>query len=224
MQVSDGELRERRAAAYENPRPDVQRLVPAADRRILDLGCSSGAVGAALKHARGAEVVGVEADPVYCERAAAVLDRVVCADLEDMAAWTGEVGQGFHCIVAADVLEHLRDPWLVLRQAVGLLAPGGSVVVSLPNVRYFWALATLLARDRWPRDAEGIFDATHLRWFAAPDARELLESAGLSVEQSAPQYRLRPGDWRTERAATLLAHGPLRSLLTFQHVLRGRLT
>jgi len=218
------DLRERRAAAYENPRPDVRRLVPEADRRILDLGCSSGALGAALRAERGAEVVGVEADPVYAERAAAVLDRVVHADLEDVDLWTATAGEGFECIVAADVLEHLRDPWLVLDRAVGLLAPGGSVVVSLPNVRFFWALGRLLARDRWPRDDEGIFDATHLRWFAAPDARELVESAGLRVEQEAPQYRLRPGDWRTERAATLLARGPLRSLLTFQHVLRGRLS
>ena len=218
------DLRERRASAYENPRPDVQRLVPEADHRILDLGCSSGALGAALQAARGAKVVGVEADPVYAERAAGVLDRVVCADLEDLDTWPAEVGEGFDCIVAADVLEHLRDPWLVLQRAVGLLVPGGSVVVSLPNVRFFWALGRLLVRDRWPRDDEGIFDATHLRWFAAPDARELVESAGLVVEQESPQYRLRPGDWRTERAATALAHGPLRSLLTFQHLLRGRLS
>ena len=218
------DLRERRADAYENPRPDVQGLVPASDRRILDLGCSTGALGAALRQDRGAEVVGVEADPVYAEQARGVLDRVVVADLEDHEAWAGEVGEGFDCIVAADVLEHLRDPWTVLARAVALLAPGGSVVVSLPNVRFFWALGRLVARDRWPRDDEGIFDATHLRWFAAPDARELLQSAGLVIEAEAPQYRLRPGDWRTERAATLLAHGPLRSLLTFQHLLRGRVS
>src|SRR4051812_43810771 len=53
-----------RAVAYGGDRPDVRELVPAHARRVLDLGCSSGAVGAALKRERDVEVVGVEPDPV----------------------------------------------------------------------------------------------------------------------------------------------------------------
>ena len=64
------ELRRRRAAAYENPRPEVQELVPHGARRILDLGCSSGALGAALTARQGAEVVGIEIDAGYAADAA----------------------------------------------------------------------------------------------------------------------------------------------------------
>jgi hypothetical protein len=50
----EASLRERRRHAYENPRPEVQALVPRDAGRILDLGCASGALGAALKERQGA--------------------------------------------------------------------------------------------------------------------------------------------------------------------------
>src|SRR5258706_12918250 len=106
-------LRSSRAFAYENPRPDVQALVPPGARRILDLGCSSGAVGAALKARQGAEGVGLELDPGYAADAALRLDRVVRGDLEEMAAredLAADLGR-FDCPVAGDVPEHLRGPW-----------------------------------------------------------------------------------------------------------------
>src|SRR3954463_6534664 len=50
-------------AAYTGARPEVQALVPAAARRVLDLGCSAGVLGAGLRSRGGVEVVGVELDP-----------------------------------------------------------------------------------------------------------------------------------------------------------------
>src|SRR4051794_37422602 len=64
-------------AAYTGARPEVQALVPRQARRILDLGCAAGALGAALKSSLGAAVTGVELDPAHARDAARVLDRVV---------------------------------------------------------------------------------------------------------------------------------------------------
>lgn len=214
------------AHAYESPRPEVQALVPAGARRILDAGCSSGALGAALKARQGAEVVGVEVDPVYAAAARERLDAVVEADLEELAARPGlrdELGR-FDCLVAADVLEHLRDPWGVLRTLVELVEPGGTVIVSLPNVRHwetFWALAR---HGTWPRRSEGVFDATHLRWFTLADAIGLLDQAGVETVQVSRQVRLGTHyndvwDPRIRWAARVPG---LRAFLTFQHVLAGR--
>jgi methionine biosynthesis protein MetW len=212
-----------KAFAYENPRPDVAALVPRGVTRVLDLGCSSGALGEAIKQREGCQVVGVEADADRAARAGERLDRVVHADLERFAGagWREELGR-FDCLVAADVLEHLRDPWLVLASAVDLLDAGGSAVISLPNVRYWDTFRHLLLRGTWPRYDEGIFDRTHLRWFTQGDARALLESAGLRVDRVDPIYRLRPSDWRTREAGERLARGPLKEFLAFQYVLRGR--
>ncbi len=205
-------LRAARADAYENSRPEVRALVPARVRRILDLGCASGAVGAALKARGDVAVVGIERDPAYAADARRRLDRVVEADVEALASRAGELGR-FDCLIAADVLEHLVDPWRALRAYAALLEPGCRAVLSLPNVAS-WQTYWALARGTWPRRPEGIFDATHLRWFTLADARELCEQAGLAVE--AVHRVAWPGRGRR------VLPPPLRTLTTFQHVLAAR--
>ena len=207
-----------RADAYENPRPEVQAAVPRHARSILDLGCSSGALGAALRARQPCTVTGVECDPGYAADAARRLDRVICADLESLDPAAEGLG-AFDCLLAADVLEHLRDPWLVLRRFATTLAPGATVVVSLPNVRYWTTFYALGCKGTWPRAEEGIFDRTHLRWFTLADARLLLAQAGLHVTGVRPQYRLRPSDWRSDAPARRLARTPLGPFLVFQYVL-----
>jgi methionine biosynthesis protein MetW len=206
-----------RAGAYEGDRPDVQALVPVGVRRVLDLGCATGALGAGLKR-RGAEVVGIEIDPGYAAAAAGRLDRVINADAEQALA-DEELGR-FDCLVAADVLEHLVDPWLALRRASALLDPGGTAVISLPNVRFFETFWELGVRGRWPRRPQGIFDSTHLRWFTLRDARDLVEQAGLRVVEVRGQIRIRPIGSRFDRFFTWLARTPVSELFTFQYLLR----
>ncbi|WP_210491581.1 class I SAM-dependent methyltransferase [Patulibacter sp. SYSU D01012] len=171
-------VREKRRLGYETPRPDVQRYVPTDARRILDIGCASGALGAALKDRQPAEVVGIELMPEYARDAAQVLDRVVCADAAEGLA-TPDLGE-FDCVIAADVLEHLVDPWSVLNAATARLRPGGTVIVSLPNVQYLRTFREL-ARGWWPREDVGPYDRTHLQWFTIRDARQLVEGAGAEV-------------------------------------------
>jgi 2-polyprenyl-3-methyl-5-hydroxy-6-metoxy-1,4-benzoquinol methylase len=207
-----------RAWAYEGPRPEVQALVPTSARRVLDLGCASGAVGEALRRRQGAEVVGVERDPGYARDAEGRLDRVVCADLDELARRPGladDLGR-FDALVAADVLEHLVEPDVVLRAFAALLEPGGTAVISLPNVRHWTVLRQLAVRGSWPRDHEGLFDRTHLRWFTLHDAIGLLHAAGL--EPVEVRRTTRPG----ARLPWLVrVRGP-RAFTAFQHVLAAR--
>lgn len=210
-------MSEARAYGYESSRPDVREHVPSAARRVLDLGCSSGALGAELKRERHAHVVGVEIDPGYASEAQARLDRVVVSDVESfLAAEAGE--EEFDCVIAADVLEHLVDPWTALRRATGLLRPGGTAVVSVPNVLHWRGLARLVWTCRWPRDDAGPFDRTHLRWFTGTDVTELLEQAGLQPLRVEPRYWTR--GWRL-RLDELLARTPLRSYLAVQYIASG---
>jgi methionine biosynthesis protein MetW len=209
-----------RSRAYENPRPEVQARVPRNAHRILDLGCSSGALGAALKARQSAEVTGVEIDADYANAARDRLDRVIQADLEDLFApgnGAADLGE-FDCVVAADVLEHLRDPWGVLTRAVGHLGPGGTAVVSLPNIRYWHTFWMLGRHGTWPRTDFGICDRTHLRFFTLKDAYELLDQAGLRRIEVNRQYRLRP-DRDPLSAPGPLALPGLRAFFAFQYVI-----
>jgi 2-polyprenyl-3-methyl-5-hydroxy-6-metoxy-1,4-benzoquinol methylase len=209
-----------RPYAYENARPEVQALVPLGARRILDLGCASGALGEALKSRHEVEVVGIERDPKYAHDAERRLDRVIVADLDEFETDSAGLGE-FDCVIAADVLEHLLDPWAALSRATGALLPGGTAVVSLPNVRYWQLFLNVGLRGTWPLQDEGIFDRTHLRWFTLADARVLMGQAGLEVAAVSAQYRLRPGNWRTVRYARHFARTPLAPFFAFQYVIAG---
>ena len=211
----DRDQRAARAAAYESERAEIVALVPQRARRVLDLGCSTGWLAAALKRRGEVEVVGIEKEPAYAEAARRRCDRVIVGDVEDVPADLGR----FDCLVAADVLEHLVDPWSALRAYARLLDPGGAAVVSLPNVAH-WSTYAALIRGSWPRNPEGIHDATHLRWFTLRDARELVEQAGLAVATVDRTPRL---IWRGSRLDDLLGPAALRipgvrTLVTFQHI------
>ena len=71
-----------RAAAYERARPEILEHVPPTARRVLDLGCATGATGAALKARQPVEIVGIELEPEYAREAERHLDRVIVADAE----------------------------------------------------------------------------------------------------------------------------------------------
>jgi 2-polyprenyl-3-methyl-5-hydroxy-6-metoxy-1,4-benzoquinol methylase len=210
----DPDQRAARADAYESVRPGIVELVPARARRVLDLGCSTGWLAGALKQRGEVEVVGIEREPEYAAIAGRRCDRVVVADVEQVPPDLGR----FDCLVAADILEHLVDPWGALEAYVRLLEPGCRAIVSLPNAAH-WTTFASLARGSWPRKPEGIHDATHLRWFTLRDAIELCEGAGLAVEH------VERNPWVLWRGTRLDRHaGPLARLspFTFQHVLAAR--
>jgi methionine biosynthesis protein MetW len=205
-----------RAAAYESVRPEIVDLVPPAARRVLDLGCSTGWLAGALTAAHDVVVVGIERDPVYAAEAERRCDRVLNADVEALED-LDDLGR-FDCLVAADVLEHLVDPWTALRAYASLLDPGCRAIVSLPNVGH-WTTFAHLARGTWPRRSQGIHDATHLRWFTLRDAEALLAQADLHVEtvQKRPWVLWR--GTRLDRRAQALAR---LSAFAYQYVLAAR--
>jgi 2-polyprenyl-3-methyl-5-hydroxy-6-metoxy-1,4-benzoquinol methylase len=150
--------------------------------RVLDVGCGSGVLGARLRE-RGATVWGIDAASDIAELAERRLDRFVLADVDD-ATSLGEAldGERFDTIVFADVLEHLPDPIGTLRGYLRLLAPGGAVLVSVPNVAV-WNVRAGLLIGRFRYTATGTLDRTHLRFFTQENLRRALAEAGLRVER-----------------------------------------
>lgn len=175
--------------AYANPRDEVTCLIPSRCRRVLDVGCSSGVMGEALRP-RGHHVTGIEYDSGLATLARSRLDRVLEGDVEQMARDRLDPGGPFDCVVCADVLEHLRDPWTVVRWASELLTSDGCLVVSVPNIRHAQTFWNLAVRRRWPYRDVGIFDRTHLRWFARRNLADLLTSTGLGITELQRSYLL----------------------------------
>lgn len=183
---------------FRDAKPAFLELIDPRGLRILDLGCGGGHNGALLKRAGAREVVGVELDARAAREARTRLDSVLQDDLAGLdPARLGDTP--FDAILASDVLEHLLDPEAVLARVLTRLRPGGAVVVSLPNVSHVYVFANLLAK-RWPRRSSGIFDRTHLRFFAKRDMVALLEGAGLRVLRVEPYYTR----YRAIRAVSLV--------------------
>lgn len=165
---------------YACSRPDVQRLINTASKRILDVGCGAGMLGGSLKQKRGAEVWGVEYVPEVAKIAAGRLDRVISGAIEDALA---QLPDGyFDTIICADVLEHLVNPWQVLNELKAKLSPGGELVASIPNIRH-WSVVSRLLEGRWEYADAGILDRTHLRFFTWHDCLLMFEKAGYSISQ-----------------------------------------
>jgi GT2 family glycosyltransferase/SAM-dependent methyltransferase len=167
-----------RAAYACHERSDLVEWVPGEARVVVDVGCATGQLGAALKRARPeVQVRGIEPSADWAAQAALVLDEAVPGRAEEPppASWPRP-----DCVIFADVLEHLVDPWEVLRRWHEVLRPGGALLCSLPNVTHGEVLWDLL-RGRWDYQDAGILDRTHLRFFTPATARRLLESTGFEV-------------------------------------------
>lgn len=168
---------------HNNVRSDVFDLVPQLAGRVLDLGGGIGATGAALKKAKGATFV-VLADLVADEAATGV-DQPVSGNLED-AAFIRKLLQDhgpFDTILCLDVLEHLRDPWMVVRELHHGLAPNGVIVASIPNVNHHSLVFPLFFRGRYELQDSGLLDRTHIRWFTRQNAIEMMTETGLKLDK-----------------------------------------
>jgi SAM-dependent methyltransferase len=195
---------------FEWSRPEMLPFVPTNCRRILDVGCGVGAFGASLKQTREVEVWGVEPISSAAEKAAERLDHVVVGPFNPEIALPGAT---FDCVVFNDVLEHMPAPEEALRYARILLAPGGTVVASIPNIRSFPTIWQLMFHARWEYEDAGILDKTHLRFFTKSSIVNLFEReeyalqsvCGINPYLGTPNASTRL--WRAYRLANALFLG-----------------
>lgn len=159
-------------------------MVNPAPKRVLDLGCFCGGSGRWLKQRfPGCEVIGIEMLGKAAAIAAQAYDRVIGGTFEqvDFEA-EGLIAGSFDAIIAADVLEHIYNPWQALQRLKPLLAPSGAIYVSLPNVRNLNILSAL-ASGEWRYKGSGILDITHIRFFTLAQAGEMLSQTGWVIRE-----------------------------------------
>jgi 2-polyprenyl-3-methyl-5-hydroxy-6-metoxy-1,4-benzoquinol methylase len=150
------------------------------DQSVLDVGCGSGALAEAISR-NGYRVCGIEVHPDSAQKAAGRIARAIQADLTDFNAVAAQLGQErFDHLIFSDVLEHLYDPFIILRQYLAFLKPGGRVFISVPNcVNWVTRLKFMFGSFRYADT--GVMDRTHIRFFTFSTAKQLVRAAGCNL-------------------------------------------
>ena len=145
---------------------------------ILDLGCADGRLGERLRE-HGHTVIGIDIEKH--DGVGRRLDGFVEADLDH--GIPADVADDFDVVLAADVLEHVREPRALLLDAIAHLQPHGSIIASVPNIAHWYPRARV-ALGRFDYDRRGILDRDHVRFFTRRSFERLASSIGLAARRS----------------------------------------
>jgi 2-polyprenyl-3-methyl-5-hydroxy-6-metoxy-1,4-benzoquinol methylase len=145
---------------------------------VLDIGCSSGQLGAALKKQKQVHVIGLDIDKDDVELAKHNLDEAYVSNIE-----TDDLSQygTFDYVMMADVVEHLMNPIAALKKVRKLLKPGGKFVFSIPNMANVTTRIELLKGSFMYKDF-GLLDRTHLHFYDQTEVNRVLSEAGFTVQ------------------------------------------
>ena len=100
--------------------------------RVLDVGCGAGLFFDALAHL--GEIQGIEADGSLVAQAGRWQSQITHGSLDNSFA----PAHRFDLVLMLDVLEHLHDPVTPLKRAHSLMTPDGSLIVTVPALRWLW--------------------------------------------------------------------------------------
>jgi O-antigen biosynthesis protein len=142
--------------------------------KILEAGCGCGGTLLELKNMyKSCELYGVELN----ESSALIAKNfanVVVADLEEDLDYPNNF---FDYIILADVLEHLYDPWSVLKKIRRYLKKDGFLLASIPNITHVSVIRKLL-QGKWTYENAGILDRTHIRFFTLYEIEQMFIDSG----------------------------------------------
>jgi O-antigen biosynthesis protein len=155
---------------FSHPRPELTQLIPMVATKILDVGCGAGAIGLELLNHQECEIYGIELNSFVANLARNHYQEVHIGDVETIKLPYPE--SFFDTILFGNILEHLKDPWEILKTYAKFLKPKGSIICSIPNIVHTEVLIPLLKSD-WHYVDEGILDRTHLRFFTPNSVHSL---------------------------------------------------
>jgi 2-polyprenyl-3-methyl-5-hydroxy-6-metoxy-1,4-benzoquinol methylase len=172
-------------AAHEQYNPDLLAIIPRHAKRIVEVGCSSGALAREYKvRNNNCHYTGIEIVPEYAKLASRYCDSVLSCDIE--TADDKVFQDNSDCWVFGDSLEHLKDPWAVLGRIRAAIPSTGCIVACLPNAQH-WSVQVLLSCGQFRYQDSGLLDRTHLRWFTRITMLEMFEKTGFKVIEGHPR-------------------------------------
>lgn len=169
---------------FDRINPDILKKIPIYSKKVLEIGCGAGALGKKiLETNKRCEYYGIELSEEAVKYAIETnkIASIQKGDIEvgSLSSFGFEKGS-FDCIIYGDVLEHLTDPWRIIKEHKSFLKNNGKIIASIPNIANFSIIYQLL-QGQWNYQSEGLLDKTHLRFFTLSSIVEMFNSADLKI-------------------------------------------
>ncbi len=149
------------------------------NKEILEIGTSTGYLSKILME-RGNRVTGIEIDPEAGSIAGNYCDQMIIGDIETLSLDEYLDPVSFDVIICGDVLEHLKNPAIILKKIRKFLKPDGYIVVSLPNFCHGDVLLNLMNGD-FHYTSRGLLDETHLHFFGLKNIYSFFSDCGCQI-------------------------------------------
>jgi len=169
-------------AYYQHSREDLIPFIPENYSRVLEIGCGEGKFWELLK-SDDREIWGVEpnqaAANIARQKAHRVFETSFDLCLDELP------NDYFDLVICNDVIEHMPDHDLFFEQIKTKMSAQGKLMGSMPNVRYYQTLRSLLFKKDWPYENAGVLDRTHLRFFTAKSMQRTFKEHAFEIEKFA---------------------------------------
>lgn len=196
---------------YGTARTEILPWLPARVDRMLDVGCGLGSSTIAVKKNRPVTWAGgIEYNDAVADQTEGVFDRLWRGDAAAAPLEAEIAPKSLDLVLCLDVLEHMADPWAMVERLSALIAPGGRLIVSVPNIRNWKFIWRLASRGDFHYRDSGLLDRTHLRFFVKDTAIALAQSGGLSLVTARSVQ-----DWHLPDARWILSRLTLRKIDVF---------
>lgn len=213
---------------HEAHNPQLLDMMRPGYAGVVEVGSSSGAMARAYREkCPGCHYVGIEIDPLYADASSRYCSEVIVGNAETLDDdRLRSLCQTAQCWVFGDALEHLYDPWALLRRIRRFSAPGTEVVACIPNVQY-WGIQSVLNSGLFLYQDAGLLDRTHIRWFTRLTLVDLFHSTGFHVQHMVSRVGNSPNEGQQaaiRQMASASGHDPdtaLTDAMAFQYVLRA---
>jgi SAM-dependent methyltransferase len=183
VSISKNDYVHRWSSLRGQTRHDLLARVGSDASAVLEFGCGEAPLGAALKTRQRCRVVGIELDPKAAAIARKRIDDVYCGDVREIISI---IDEQFDWIIGGDIVEHLDEPWSFLADLRRVCAPGGKLLLSLPNLANASVINDLL-QGRFDYVYMGLTCVGHVRFFTRSSIEDMLNIAGWDVVSIEPQ-------------------------------------
>jgi len=171
----------------------ILSLLPQGLKKVVEVGCMRGSLGKEYVRTNpDCKWTGIDIDEENVKIAKEVCHEAFAADIEKLTDEELKALFPADVWIFGDVLEHLRDPWLMLRRLKAIMTKDEIIIACIPNSQH-WSFQARVNAGQFRYENEGLFDRTHLRFFSRITILEMFTEAGFQVDSAVARSWNFPG-------------------------------